>query len=368
MTLFIILGIVVLLTLALLGFLFFMLAKEGQKKEEEQAVPVRDLEQLKQELTSHLFEQNELKVIEKDSEIIPVFQPKVGLPTQPSNVSPTPSPEDDAYKKRARQLEDELLSISHKAIGQSEEARRMVEALTEENESLKRQKVGLEEAQEKLNSLQAEASQLKAENGSLQTQLESTDAKVHFLEEEMAAFKVQMGDELSRANATVAQLTREKEELSAVAPKSEPDQALRQEVESLNAQLAELKQKCEDLERSQQKLHELNGDLIEKNEAMQYDLIKARAQSSGLERVSFNYKNQLEDFFKKVNAVQVSNDQLSQVKNRLEEMVHEVKNQNDELVKKDRLSQFELDKNRSRLQDLEREYEDLKARVQQQNQ
>lgn len=97
-------------------------------------------------------------------------------------------------------------------------------------------------------------------------------------------------------------------------------------------------------------------------------MIKARAQSSGLERISFNYKNQLEDFFKKVNAVQVTNDHLSQVKNRLEGMVEEVKSQNEELLKKDQLAQFELEKNRSRLVSLEREYEDLKARIQQQNQ
>ena len=103
-------------------------------------------------------------------------------------------------------------------------------------------------------------------------------------------------------------------------------------------------------------------------ESLKYELIKARAQSSGLERVSFNYKNQLEDFFKKVNAAQVTNDHLSQVKNRLEGMVEEIKLQNEELVKKDHLAQFELEKNRSRLVSLEREYEDLKARVQQNNQ
>ena len=41
-----------------------------------------------------------------------------------------------------------------------------------------------------------------------------------------------------------------------------------------------------------------------------------------------------------------------------------MKSQNDELVKKDRLAQFELEKNRSQLINLEREYEGLKARVQ----
>jgi hypothetical protein len=303
LVLFIILGVVVLLTLALLGFLFFMLAKEGQKKEEDQqAVPVKDLEQLKKELSTHLFEQNEQRVIEKGSEIIPVFQPKVALPTQEAVI---PSPEDDAYKKRAKQLEDELLGISHTAISQSDEARRMIDTLTEENESLKRQKVDLQQAQEKLVELQGEASNLKTENTGLQTQLDSTNAKMRLLEEEMAAVKVQMGEEISRANATVAELNREKEALLS-APKPEPDQALRQEVDSLNAEHLELKQKCEDLERAQQKLRELNAHLIEKNEALQYELIKARAQTSGLERVNFNYKNQLEDFLRKANTAQLS--------------------------------------------------------------
>jgi hypothetical protein len=103
---------------------------------------------------------------------------------------------------------------------------------------------------------------------------------------------------------------------------------------------------------------------MEKNDLLQYEMIKARAQSSGLERVSFNYKNQLEDFFKRVNEVQVTNEQLAQVKNRLEGVVAQVKSENDDLVKKDQLAQFELEKNRLRLQNIEREYQEFRARSQ----
>jgi len=224
MILFIILGAVVLITFVVLGVLFFLLSKE----------------------------QSPLQV--------------------PSEVKQT-SLEDEVYKKRAKELEDELRAVTLKADGQSDEARQMIETLTKENESLK-------------------------------NQLEPTNAKVRLLEEE-----------ISRANATVSK-------------RPEPDEALRHELESLK-----------------------------------YELIKARAQSSGLERVSFNYKNQLEDFLKKVNVAQVSNDHLSQVKNQLEGMVQEVKSQNEELVKKDQLAQFELEKNRSRLVSLERQYEELKTRL-----
>ena len=347
MVLFIILGVIVVITFAVLGVLFFMLGKEGQKKE-EQAVPVTDLEELKKELSPGLLDPSILKIKLDESQLISPYEPKVSLPTQEA-VSPV---EDEAYKKRAQELEDELFAISKKAAGQSDKANHLIETLTKENESLKSKQAELEQAHQKLIELEGEATSLKTENTNLQNQLESTDAKVHFLEEEMAAVKIQMGEEIARANATVSELTREKEALLS-APKVESDEVLRQELESLKAEQIQLKQKYE--------------ELVKTNDLLQYELIKARAQSSGLERVSFNYKNQLEDFFKKINAVQVTNEQLAQVKNRLEGMVAHVKSENEELTKKDQLAQFELEKNRSRLVNLEREYEDFKARAQQNN-
>ena len=349
MVLFIILGVVVLITAVVLGVLFFMLGKEGAQAEQK-VVPITDLNQIKSGLSSQLFEQNSSKVIEKGSEIIPVFTPKVSLPTLESV---QPSAEDEKYKKRAQQLEDELLAIAKKADGQSDQARQMIVDLTKENDSLKAKQADLDKVKHDLEALQGEASNLKIDNLKLESQLESANSKVRLLEEEMAAVKIQMGEELSRANAAVSELKQEKDALL-LAPKAVIDESLGQELDALKFEQAQLKQKYDELEKE--------------NQALQYELIKARAQSSGLERVSFNYKNQLEDFFKKINAVQVSNDQLSQVKNRLEGMVEEFKNQNEELAKKDQLSQFELEKNRLRLANLEREYEDFKARAQQQQQ
>jgi hypothetical protein len=333
LVLFIILGVVVLITIVVLGVLFFMLGKEGQKKEEEKIVPLTDLEQLKKELSSGLLEPQKPAV--DDTGIVPLYESKVSLPMQEVR-SPL---EDETYKKRAKELEDELWAISHKATTQSDEAKQLIETLTKENEALKIQQANLEQAQQKLVELQGEASSLKIEN------------------------VIQMGEEIAKANATVIELNREKEALLS-APHPEADGGLRQELEALKNEQIQLRQKYEDLDRTHQKLRELNTHLMEKNDLLQYEMIKARAQSSGLERVSFNYKNQLEDFLKKVNAAQVTNEQLSQVKNRLEDTVTQVKLQNEELVKKDQLAQFELEKNHSRLANLEREYEDLKARTQ----
>ena len=331
MLLMIILGVVVLVTFVVLGVLFFMLSKEGQHKDDEKVVPLTDLSQLKKEFSS-LLEPQSSKISKIETEIIPPYEPpKVSMPTQ----APVSILEDKDYKDRAKELEDELRTINIKAEGQSDEAKQLIETLTKENEDLKSQKADLAEAQEKLAELQGETFNLKTENTGLQTQLESANVKVHLLEEQMAAFKIQMGEEISRANATVAEINREKEALLSapkVEAKTEPDPALLAELETLKSEHIQLKQKIESLEKA--------------NEELQYELIKSRAQSSGLERVSFNYKNQLEDFLKKANTAQASNESLSQ-------------------VKKDQLAQFELEKNRSRLASLERENEDLKARTQQ---
>ncbi|MDE2027975.1 MAG: hypothetical protein KGJ11_05505, partial [Candidatus Omnitrophica bacterium] len=306
------------------------------------------------------------------------YQPKVGLPLEEARPmllqeEPQPVPaaapsQEDIYKQRAEELENELKSISEKAEAQSGEAKQMIQTLTEENESLKLEKAKMELAQQKLGELQGEASALKTENTQLQTQLGSANARMQQLEQEMAAFKVQMGQEIEQARATVAQLTQEKEGAAAAPapePAPAPDEGLRRELESLKSEQAELRQKCEELGASNQKLQELNTQLTEKVDGLEYELVKARAQASGLERISSNYKNQLEDSLKKLNAIQVTHDHLCEAKGQLEGVVEEIKLHNEELAKKDQLAQFELEKSRSRLVNLERECEDLKAKVQQ---
>ena len=136
MVLFIILGAVVLTTFIVLGVLSFLLTQEEQK---EKAVRVTDFSQLKEKLSSQVFEQDHVKVIEKDSEIIPIFTPKAPVQAQsdPSKsvAEKRPSLEDEIYKKRAQKLEEELLAVSQKADGESDEAKQTIETLTKENES-----------------------------------------------------------------------------------------------------------------------------------------------------------------------------------------------------------------------------------------
>ncbi|MBF0504960.1 MAG: hypothetical protein HQL14_07655 [Candidatus Omnitrophica bacterium] len=343
MILLIILGVVVLITVVVLSFLFVMLNKEGQKAQEEKAVPLTDLTQLKRELSSGFLEPQIPKTV-TESDVIPAFVPKVTLPTQPVKYVAG----DDIYKKRAQELEDELRGISTKAEVQSQEAKQMIASLSEENESLKAQKADLLKAQEKLDSLKNETDHLHVENTALQTQLDSSNAKVRILEQEMAAVKLQMGEEIARARAAVTQLDIEKDAV-VLPPKVAEQDVQRQEFEALKIQHIQLKQNFDDLELTNQKLQDNNRQLMQKVESLQYELIKAKAQSTGLERIGFNYKSQLEDFFKKINSVHLTTDQLAKDKNRLEGVL------------------CELENSRSQLTTLKREYEDFKAHVQQNN-
>jgi len=306
MVLFIVLGIVVLITFFVMGFLFLMLDKEGQKTDEK-AVPLTDLSQLKRDFSSSLLEPQIPKTVDEPN-VVPAFTPQVSLPTQASKYVAG----EDIYKKRARELEEELLNISKKAEGQSNEARQMIETLSQENESLKIQQANLTQVQQKLTELETQTDHLHTENSALQTQLDSSNTKVQALEVEMAAVKIQMGEEIAQARATVSQLNIEKESWEQAAKKGSQVDAVSQELEASKVQQAQLKQNFEDLEKTNQQLRELNGDLIKKVETLQYELVKARAQSTGLERIGFNYKNQLEDFFKKINEVQLTNEKLSE--------------------------------------------------------
>jgi len=385
MVLFIILGVVVVAAFGALGFVVYTLSQEAQK--EKSAVPVTDLKQLKDELSFAVSALSKQDVSAHEDEVIPAFVPKESVellspalpstPEVPSEVQPAPL-EDNASKKRVQELEEELRTIKQEAEQQADVTRDMILNLSKENQTLKSQQGQPEEAQQKLAELEGQITNLKAENESLQT-LKTQQAETEGVRQKLVELEGQITN-LKAENESLQMLKTQQAETEEVRQKlaelegqisnlKAENERLQTQLESSNSAVSELQNEKEAL-LSAPKPGPDEGSLVlkQKCEGLEYELIKARAQSSGLERVSFNYKNQLEDFLKKVNEVQVTNEQLSQTKNRLEGLVEEIKSQNEELVKKDQLTQFELEKNRSRLVNLEREYEDFKARVQQQNQ
>ena len=176
MDLFIVLGVVVLITFVVLGVLSVSLTKEEKK---EKTISLKDFNQLKEKLSSQVFEENSAQVIEKDSEIIPIFTPKAPVQAQsdPSKsvAEKRPSLEDEIYKKRAQKLEEELLAVSQKADGESDEAKQTIETLTKENESLKSEKANLEY---ELIKARAQTSALERVSSNYKIQLEELKARI----------------------------------------------------------------------------------------------------------------------------------------------------------------------------------------------
>ncbi len=253
--LFMIMGMLVLIALSVIGFLFYLLNKEG-KKETVDELPIVNLTDFK------------------------------------SNIPPQPSVAEQAYQKRSLELEEELHQVSDKAVAQAQEALTMIDQLKRYNEEIEAQKQAIvAEYETKVADAGNHLTQLRGENNSLQVQLENSRVKLTTLEDELVAIKNQMAIEINRANTQLEQITKEKEEAI---------------TEGVNFQIAAMKADHEvllqanlDLQETNQKLKELNSSLIEKNDILQYEMIKNRAQASGLERMCQNYKVQIEELLNK---------------------------------------------------------------------
>ena len=238
-------------------------------------------------------------------------QPVSIQPLMPSEIKETPG-----LQKHVEDLEEEMRLISEKAVAQAQEAMARIDALTKENEKLKT------EAQQGHKARMVEAEQsldrLRQDNSSLQGQLEIQRAKVKELQDEITGVRQHMGDELLAANAEITALK--------AAPKADTVS-------------------------------------VEEIGALHNEITKHRAQASGFERMCDNYKIQLEQALGRVAAMEKDQIELQATKNRLEEVLREMEKQNQEFTKREKLSQFELEKTRSQLVALEKAYEEIKLNV-----
>ncbi len=222
-------------------------------------------------------------------------------PTMPSEIK------EPGFQKHVEDLEEEMRLMSEKAVTQAQEAMTKIDALTKENEKLKTEtqqgnKARMAETQQSLE-------RLREDNSSLQKQLEAGQAKVKELQDEIAAVRKHMGDELLAANAEITAL------------KAAPPAGTAS---------------------------------VEEIEALHNEVTKHRAQASGFERMCDNYKVQLEQALGRVAAMEKDQIELQATKNRLEEVLREMEKQNQEFTKREKLSQFELEKTRSKLVALEK--------------
>jgi DNA repair exonuclease SbcCD ATPase subunit len=297
---YLIIGFIVLAATGIVGFLFYLLNKEGIRAE-KQAVPLNDLNEFKKVNDMAMAEEiytpppeavkplESWEVPDVPSESTPIDPVSAGSAAESILASPS-----EDYQTKVDELENELRQISEKAAGQAQEALSMIDHLNKEASILRLEKESqAAEFEIRLTQAQDYTTQLKTDNTALQSQLDDTQTKVRFLEEEFVMVKKQMGQELAQANTVIEELRKKEAQFLAPTPVVEDSQ-----FEALQQENQTLAQANHDFQKSLQKLRELNDHLIEKSETLQYELTKARAQASGYERICENYKNQIEGLMK----------------------------------------------------------------------
>lgn len=359
MILFIILGVVVLLAVGIIGFLFFLLSKESSN------------------------DSPRLSEIQKSS--ITPYKPKTDkpleVPAEPGVVASVPSQEslmaqayagkEAVWQKKVDELEAELSNISEKAQGQSSDAIRVMEDLKRENEELKKEKENYIQANESLVKAEETVASLRQDQASLQIRLTESQQQAQKLQEEVVAIRQQMTQELLQEKTETAKLVvenqrlqssleslspqvmkdledqihvlkgqlfenqsemarikSENERLKAAAVVSvvpEPDPGLQEKINVLEQQISEHKTKTEqmnselealkqenfalknasqDLVSTNHELKGLNEQLTERTEVLQLELTKSRAQMTSFERACENYQNQLKEALQNIENLQ----------------------------------------------------------------
>lgn len=255
---YVLIGIVVIAG-GVVGFLFFLLNKEANKPAEQKVEPVTVMPE---------------KLV----------------------VDNTPSEEALEYKRRVEDLENELKDISDRGTAQASEAMTLIEKLTKENEDLKMEKLHSGGSSDELIEAQKQADQLRQDNFVLSNQLEQASGKVQELQQEAMVIRQKMEDDIKQSYEIIENLKAEKEAIILNRESSgQSTQTLNRELEEIRAQSLEFQNEITNLRDANDKLKASNESMFNQTQMFQQELMRQRAQISGLERICENYRIQVEE-------------------------------------------------------------------------
>jgi predicted nucleic acid-binding Zn-ribbon protein len=322
----------------------------------------------------------------------------------------------NAAEARVRELELEIQRIKDKAVAQAEEALSAVEALSRENTELRAKLDGLN--RDSAEELERELERLRLENRKLQEALDADQGHSSHFEEQVAAIKRQIGEELKSAQATIARLegdvlrwknshqslaTTQQDELARVKGdyqekiedvrsqltklissyqtlQMERDQmeskfalidqeledkvsGFQSKIEALNADLAALRAERDDMKLDLKKTKEFNAGLIEKNNILQYELTKSHAQSAGLNRICENFRTRVDELFKKVGSAEQQKKELTERQKSLEESLMAVEAEKNQLQAAEQKAKSALVQSETQISNLEKVYQEFRNRL-----
>ncbi|MBF0595015.1 MAG: hypothetical protein HQL22_08595 [Candidatus Omnitrophica bacterium] len=265
------------------------------------------------------------------------------------------------------ELKQQLSVALEKVEVQGRQFGEIIDGLKEERNALRAQVDAF--WQENTHSKEEELlSHLKAENAAYKAQMDAQRTDAEVLVRELEVAKGDHQNQIDRLNAEIGLLKTENDRLRSIhviPPEGlVRDQGLNVDaIESLTEDVDVLRQDKARLEAS---IEDFQAGLLEekeRNSFLQYELTKSRAQSAGMERICSNARSQFEGFAREARDTEMDNVLLKKQANALEQGLVDFKRLNTELLKRERLTQYEMDNNRTQLKDLEHIYQVFRARL-----
>ncbi len=224
---------------------------------------------------------------------------------------------EEIYKTTIHQLETELNLLREKAETQAKDALEMVTSLTAENESLNGNSEALKLKDQELEKNKELLKTLTADNERLKSDLESSRNSLEELNKQkdqvaqLTSEKESLAKDLEIAQQKVQQLNTallvKQEALSYELTKSQAENKYDSRLAGLENEKIALLAVQTDLRRDLEKIKEINVVLLKKEEMIQYELTKARAQAMGLEKISEDFKTEIEKQLKQIHDLKAEN-------------------------------------------------------------
>ena len=381
-------------------WLGYSVKKEGGWVEENQAVPITDLKEIHSpHLPDVKQEQNALN-INKPKTMVDILQEDTFITTLVQPVLPTPTSAGDPHAaEEVRQSHEEIRLVREKAAIQANNAIEVINKLREENDQLRSDIERSGKQAEKPKVDEDLLTHLRAENIAFKEQLSTSTREVEDLRQQLNKKALEAEEQLARLKETVQRLEAENAEqrlntpIAAVTEVAASDvhEQCQKEIALLGAELEALRMvneklrsaqpvlsvaspggiadadqmKCEGeiLRQHVNEMEKLNRALEENNTFLQYELTKSRAQAAGLERICENSRKQFEEIARGVREAEQDNQVLKSQTHIMEQSLVDFKKLHVELLKREKLTQFEFERNRDQIRDLEDIYGIFRSRL-----
>jgi hypothetical protein len=316
-------------------------------------------------------------------------------------VVPTPEVADRAQSEETiRQLTEEVKLIREKAVIQAKNAIEVINKLREDNEQLHSDVERLEKTAEKPKADEELLTHLRAENSAFKEQLTSSSREIEELRQKLAPGESRDSGPLGSDQETIQRLEVENAELRFKASTAADSQqagnnvqeqyvkdiailaadleAARKENERLRtAQTVDAgplspegepdpersRHEKDDLKNRVNELEKLIKGIEDSNRFLQYELTKSRAQAAGLERICENSRKQFAEIARGAREAEQDNQALKSQTRVLEQSLTGFKKLNVELLKREKLTQFEVEKNLDQIRNLEDIYGVFRSRL-----